>query len=459
MAEEKKEQKKFLKFESATEERLIVGFLYRDRATFLKLAQYLVTPNWRELSYFIDPKLQFIVNTCYRFSERFKRPIDKNTLYTFIEKGMDTVLQAQTKKLLGELEEIDYSKVSADFLREQAVAFIKKERAIEATYKCSSMITDGKFDDLDKTMREAVNINLDKDLGISIRDTQKVLEMIQEVQDPDEGCTWGSPTIDERSGRLLPGELGVIAGVPGAGKTLWLGHFALSNMKEGKKVIMFSFEVNQKRLAARLYKNLFKINTKELLDADPEKISAEMAESDGDLRIVCRTANSTSANRMAAVLNDLKTYEGWEPDLIIVDYIAITATNNSRASSSDNSYKYYKTVAEELRNLGVEFNCPVISASQINREAMGDKGGSKAVVTSKNIAESRGVLDTADALFIIEQTDKEKAEEKDNDGRAMKGSYRIRVDKSRNSDSGYTVPFLVDWRTLSISEKPKEARK
>ena len=161
------------------------------------------------------------------------------------------------------------------------------------------------------------------------------------------------------------------------------------------------------------------------------------------MRIINRPANTCSANDISAILHDLETYENWKPDLIIVDYLLITSTNDKRKDSSD-TYKYYKTVTEELRNVAVEFQCPVLTACQLNREAMGEKGGSKKVVTSKDISESRGVLDTADYLFIIEQTEEEKAD----------GIYRLRVDKNRNGDNGFVVGFNMNWNTMTIKEAP-----
>ena len=127
--------------------------------------------------------------------------------------------------------------------------------------------------------------------------------------------------------------------------------------------------------------------------------------------------------------------------MILVDYILITSTNDKRKDSSD-TFKYYKTVTEELRNVAVEFDCALFTACQLNREAMGEKGGSKKVVTSKDISESRGVLDTADYLIIIEQTEDEKKE----------GKYRLRVDKNRNGENAFVVPFNIDWKTLRITE-------
>lgn len=439
------EDQTYLKFDSETEEKLIVGYFYKDRSTFLRLAQYLTTTNWQKHSLFNNKYLQFLVNICYAYSNAYKKMPAEKTVFSMIEKKItDEFEKNKIKKLFQELKNEDYSQYSPEYLKDVAIEFIKRERATEAHYKCDAEIQKGNYDNLDKIMREAINVNLEKDLGVSIKNVKEILPAIQEVHDDKEGCTWGSTTLDQKVGRIQKGELGVIAGLPGAGKTAWLGHFGMASMKEKKNVAIFSFEVNKQRLATRVWKALLGKSTLELLNLTEEE--AEQTFNDpclGDLRIINRPANTCSANDISAILHDLETYENWKPDLIIVDYLLITSTNDKRKDSSD-TYKYYKTVTEELRNVAVEFQCPVLTACQLNREAMGEKGGSKKVVTSKDISESRGVLDTADYLFIIEQTEEEKAD----------GIYRLRVDKNRNGDNGFVVGFNMNWNTMTIKEAP-----
>lgn len=445
---EETNKKVHLKFSSETEEKMIVGYFYQDRATFLKLAQYLTTKNWQKDSFFNDRKLQFLMNTCYEYSNKYKKMPTEDIVFSEIEKKVDDIFtQEKIKKLFSELQTIDYTAYSDEYIKDAAVEFIRNERAIEAAEICQKEISKGNYSNLSKIMSDAVNVNLDKDLGISVKNIAQTFSLVKEVKNPLAGCTWGSPTLDSILGRIQKGEIGILAGVPGAGKTTWLQHFAVDNFTEHKKVALFSFEVSEQRLLGRVYKNILDVDTQQLLDYDEQDAFKILDASKGDIRIFARPANSMSANDMAAVLTDLKTYENWVPDLILVDYVAITSANDKKKDSTE-TYKYYKTVTEELRNLAVEMNCPVISAVQLNREAMGDTGGSKATVSSKNIAESRGVLDTADYVLMIEQTAEEKYTNKEH----SKGVYRLRTDKNRNGGSNETVWFEIDWSRMMIIE-------
>ena len=305
----------------------------------------------------------------------------------------------------------------------------------------------GDFAAISERMKEAVNITFDNDLGISVKDLRKGLEELREAEDDTKTISLGWPSTDTVFGRLRPGELFVFAGVPGIGKTIWLGSVAMNNFMNGKKVVVFTLETSPKRLLMRYYQSLFNRNKMHILN---DEINIEAVESlipeDGDIIIKQYPANSASTADMSAFINDLVMYKNFTPDLIVIDYILIAKTD-SNDISPENTYKYYKKVAEEFRNLGVEWNVPVVSATQINREGMGDSGGSKAVLTSKSGSESRGILDTADYYSVIIQT----AQDKKRFGESI-GSYSLYVDKNRNDKTGCRINFYIDYDTYTIKE-------
>lgn len=443
-----------LKFESATLERYILAYLIKDKSFFLKLANYLRTKDFSKKSYFQDPKLQWILNTCSVYYDSYERVPTLETLDIIIEKKFKTD-ELQSKALRSTVDEIykkDLSEVETDYLKDETVKFIKTARAVEATLLNEIDITNGKFDSLNERMQDAININLDKDFGLSVADYNTTLDIIQEMEE-DSGLTFGSPTLDRTLGSPKPNELTVFCGTPGVGKTIWLGNVAVENMKLGKKGVFFSLEVDKKRLAKRLYSSLLLTRGVDLLNITKEEVESVFSSyGNGDIRIKNYPANSASCNDFANYLMDLYTIEGFKPDFIIIDYILITATNSKR--NDDNMYSYYKTVSEEMRNLSGQFGCPVFTAAQINRNGMGDKGGTKGVVTSKDLSESRGILDTADYCLIINQTDSEK-KIGESDGIA---EQRLLVDKNRNGENSKVINFVIDYNTMTIREGKKNKK-
>ena len=226
--------------------------------------------------------------------------------------------------------------------------------------------------------------------------------------------------------------------------TGFLGNFAVNSFLEGKKVLVYTFETSKERLAMRYYANLVNMDKKEILmneEGFKEKGKQKLNDLEGDLIIKEYNTNSVCSNDLMAHVQDLKRYWGWEPDVIVIDYILIMLTNDKKLSA-ENSYKYYKTATEEVRNIRKSLNIPILSATQINREGMSDRGGSKAFITAKDISESRGIFDTCDWLAIITQTAKEKE----------KNKYHLYIDKSRNDRTGMKIEFNVNYGYMRLEE-------
>lgn len=440
-----------LKFESSTMERFIISYLIRDKSFMLKIGQYLKTYDFQKKSYFQDAKLQWMLNTALAYYDKYERIPSLDVVKVLIEKKFKTD-ELMFKALNNTVDEIynkDMTSIEPSFIQDETVKFIKTARAVEATLLNELDIQNGKFDALNDRMQKALNINLDKDFGISLSNVGETLDLIQQVEE-DSGLTFGSPSLDRILGSPKGGEITVFCGTPGIGKTIWLGNIATENMKLGKKGVFFSLEVDRRRLAKRLYSSLLLKSGCDLMNTTKEEAEAIFADfKGGDIRIKNFPANNASCNDFASYLMDLYTLEGYKPDFICIDYILITATNNK--SNDDNMYSYYKVVTEEMRNLAAQFECPVFTAAQINRNGMGDKGGSKGMVTSKDLAESRGILDTADYLLIINQTDQEKKlGEKDNIS-----EQRLYIDKNRNGSNGDIITVTLDYNTMSITDGKK----
>ena len=445
-----------MKFESATLERFILAYLIKDRSFFLKISNYLRTSDYKKKTYFIDAKLQWLLNFCAKYYDAYDRVPSLDTVKITIEKAVesgafDPLLAKAIRTSVEEIYNKDISEIEPDYIKDETIKFVRTMKAYEATTLNQLDIANGNFDNLTERMQKALNINLDKDFGVSLANIDETLELIQQVE-TDSGLTFGSPALDRVLGTPKSGELTVFCGTPGIGKTIWLGNIATENMKLGKKGVFFSLEVDRRRLAKRLYSSLLYKSGVDLMNIKKSEAEAVFSQyAGGDIKIKNYPANVACCNDFANYLMDLYTIEGFKPDYIVIDYILITAPNSKILAQGDNSYSKYKTVSEEMRNLSAQFECPVFTAAQINRNGMGDKGGSKGLVTSKDLAESRGILDTADYLLIINQTDTEKKlAEKDG-----KAEQRIFIDKNRNGSNGEVLTFTLDYNMMTITDGKK----
>ncbi|CAB4162432.1 Intein N-terminal splicing region [uncultured Caudovirales phage] len=157
----------------------------------------------------------------------------------------------------------------------------------------------------------------------------------------------------------------------GVGKSLFMCHCAAANLNAGLNVLYITLEMAEERIAERIDANLLDIPLDELgvipQTSYENKMNRLKAKTKGKLIIKeYPTASAGSAN-FRHLLNELKIKKNFQPDIIYIDYLNICMSSRIRQTASVNSYTLVKAIAEELRGLAVEFDVPVVSATQTTR--------------------------------------------------------------------------------------------
>lgn len=191
----------------------------------------------------------------------------------------------------------------------------------------------------------------------------------------------------------------------GVGKSLFMCHCAASNLMAGHNVLYITMEMAEERIAERIDANLLNtaIDELELLPRDiyEKKILKVRDKTAGKLIIKeYPTAGAGSAN-FRHLLNELKIKKNFVPDIIYIDYLNICMSSRIKFGANVNSYTYIKAIAEELRGLAVEFNVPIVSATQTTRS-----GFSNSDVELTDTSESFGLPATADFMFALISSEK-----------------------------------------------------
>tara|TARA_B100000902_G_scaffold393237_1_gene447099 strand:- start:908 stop:1540 length:633 start_codon:yes stop_codon:yes gene_type:complete len=109
---------------------------------------------------------------------------------------------------------------------------------------------------------------------------------------------------------------------------------------------------------------------------------------------------SAHCGHFRSLLNELMLKKDFKPDIVFVDYINICASSRFKAGANVNSYTYIKGIAEELRGLAVEFDLPIVSATQTTRT-----GFVSTDIGLEDTSESFGLPATADFMFALIQTE------------------------------------------------------
>ena len=187
--------------------------------------------------------------------------------------------------------------------------------------------------------------------------------------------------------------------VTGGGKTRFMCDCAANNLKDGFNVLYITMKMAEERIAERIDANLLDIPLNDLLEIPKEefegKIKSLKEKTKGKLIIKEYPTASAGANNFRFLLNELKIKRNFTPDIIYIDYINICMSSRLKMGVV-NSYGYIKSIAEELRGLAVEFNLPIVTATQINRE-----GFNNSDLDMTNVSESIGLPATVDFMFGI----------------------------------------------------------
>jgi hypothetical protein len=186
----------------------------------------------------------------------------------------------------------------------------------------------------------------------------------------------------------------------GVGKSLFMCHCAAANISAGHNVLYITMEMSEEKIAERIDANLLNVDIADLekmsKDMYDKKIESAKAKAHGKLIIKEYPTASASANHFRNLLNELRLKRSFVPDIIYIDYLNICSSSRIKAGGNVNSYTYIKSIAEELRGLAVEFNVPLVSATQTTRS-----GYASSDVELTDTSESFGLPATADLMFAL----------------------------------------------------------
>ena len=99
-------------------------------------------------------------------------------------------------------------------------------------------------------------------------------------------------------------------------------------------------------------------------------------------------------------IQELDLKRDFKPEIIFIDYLNICSSFRVRPGSNVNTYSYIKSIAEELRGLAVEYDVPIMSATQTTRSGFGSTD-----IGLEDTSESFGLPATADMMFALITSD------------------------------------------------------
>lgn len=244
--------------------------------------------------------------------------------------------------------------------------------------------------------------------------------------------------------------LNVFLAPTGVGKSLFMCHLAATQLTMGYNVLYITLEMSEEEISKRVDTNLLNVTFDELDSLDKsmydQKINRLKSKITGKLIVKeYPTACAGSAN-FRHLINELKIKKKFVPDIVYIDYINICCSSRIKMGNNVNSYTLVKSIAEELRGLGVEYNVPIVSATQVNRAGFGDSD-----IDLDNTSESFGLPMTVDFMCaLIANEDLEKM-----------GQVLVKQLKTRYTNMNIHKKFVVGvdkdkMRLYNVEQKAQE---
>ena len=269
-------------------------------------------------------------------------------------------------------------------------------KALEgAILKSADLLEKQQYGTVEKLIREATQIGLAKNLGTNYYADPRARLGI--LKDANGQISTGWKTVDEKLyGGFNRGELNIFAGGSGAGKSLFLQNIALNWSMQGYNVIYFSLELSEGLTSLRLDSMVTGMPTKEVFrNIDDVELKVRMAGKKAGVLQVVQLPNGVTINDLRAWLKEFQVQTGKKVDGIIVDYLDLMMPAGQKISVADLFIKD-KLVSEELRNLAIQLNMLLVTASQLNRSAV-----ETVEFDHSHIAGGLSKIQTADNVFGI----------------------------------------------------------
>ncbi len=356
--------------------------------------------------YFEDANQKIVFQEILSFVEEYNQPTTKEVLCIEVEKRKD-VNEDSFKELIHLIECLDDVPVEFGWLVDTTEKWCR-DRAIYLALMESIHIADGEDekknrDSIPSILSDALAVSFDTHIGHDyLLDYEQRYESYHRKEEKIEFDLEYFNKITK--GGLPNKTLNIALAGTGVGKSLFMCHVASSVLLQGRNVLYITLEMAEERIAERIDANLLNVPIQDIGELPKSmfesKVNSLAKKTQGSLIIKEYPTASAHAGHFKSLLSELALKKSFRPDIIFIDYLNICSSSRFRGGSNVNSYTLVKAIAEELRGLAVEFNVPIVSATQTTRSGYGSSD-----VELTDTSESFGLPATADLMFALISTE------------------------------------------------------
>ncbi len=276
----------------------------------------------------------------------------------------------------------------------------------------------------------------------------------------------GFPLVDDAlGGGLRSGALHLLAGAQGEGKTTFALQIAKVCARDGRPILFFSFELEAEVLLQKVIAseaavmgfdnpvNVYQVRaafegTDGVTGGLPERLGRHAGGLDA-LEVVAgyahhmlihrSTTTHTSLDVITAAVKDVIAEQGQAP-LVVIDYL-----QKLRPAHLMDEEAAITHVTERLKDVAIEFDCPVLAISASDRAGL--EPGQR--MRARNMKGSTALAYEADVVLILANKADIVARHhlmySGDNGEHFKGWSVLTVEKNRSGRAGAEIEFRKDF--------------
>lgn len=332
-------------------ERVLLAQLINNPEVFIKAITFL------DRSFFDSKTNKLIVKFMISYYDKYKEVPPSDAI--LIDLDMD-----ETRA-----NWLDVSKLwPTAYLEDYLNAFIRNMSMKNAIEESIELLETEDYGEIEKKIKEAVSIDLDVKLGVTVNTEQDEFKTIFDMITSKElTAPTGWDNVDKHldGGVTIP-SLNYVLAKSGGGKSIALVNLAWNYVQQGKDVVYVSLELKEPKIMKRYISHSTKINSNELHNRELDIFNHfKKCEKRGYGRFTVHfyQPNTLTSMKLELFIRSYIQKYGVIP-VIIVDYAGLMIPNGKGWQGAFERDKY---VSEELRGVATLFNTIIWTADQYNR--------------------------------------------------------------------------------------------
>jgi replicative DNA helicase len=408
-----------------------VGFQVKVLSSLLKHKEFLQNiHDILEEEYFDNPAHKWIIEEILKYHYKYHTTPSLDALQVEVKKIDNEVLKVSVIEQLKEAYKA--SNEDQEYVEQEFANFCKNQQLKKALISSVDLLEKGQYDDIRYLIDSALKAGMDKNLG---HEYEKDTETRYRAEDRNPIPTpW--PHVNELlQGGLGAGDVGIIFGNPGGGKSWMLTALGAMPVSLGYTVAHYTLELSEGYMGRRYDATFTGLKVQEL-GLHRTEVNEMIEKLKGKLIIKEFSMGKASISSIESHIQKM-TDLGTRPDLIIIDYVDLLKSkrkSTDRKDEIDDIYISTKALARDLK-------LPIWTVSQVNRAGAKDD-----VIEGDKAAGSYNKVMIADFAMSLSRKRLDK----------VNGTGRAHIMKNRYGGDGMTYPMKINTENGNIEILERE---